>query len=121
MKEEFERRARARLAEVRQTKMPSPEELIARGITTRDTLEHLRRRLPPVPKPEPSPDDPSGWRTSIANADAAHQKLVADLKAKFEGRFDRANKAFETAQQKTPRQRGQSARPAQDRDEGMER
>lgn len=107
MKDEFEQQTHAAPEPAHQARgTPSPEEIIAKGITTPETLEYMRQRLPPIPHPEPSPDDPAGWRTAIANADAGHARLVGSIRARFEARFSKVRADFDRAQTISPLERG---------------
>lgn len=107
MKDEFDQQTRAATEPAPQTRSTSsPEKLIAQGITTPETLDYMSRHLPSVPHAEPSPDDPAGWRTAIANADAGHARLVGSIRARFEARFSKFRADFDRAQTISPLERG---------------
>lgn len=79
------------------TREPAPEKLHAKGIRTEGVLNWLGRREPPVLEPEPTPEDPAGWRTAIQKADTEHARAVEKMRGEFRRRFEKSREDFRTA------------------------
>lgn len=76
---------------------PKPEKLLAKGITTNETLAWEEKNPPPVLAPEPTPDDPGGWRTALEKAEKSRAKVLEQKKQDFLARFGKAREDFRTA------------------------
>lgn len=74
---------------------PEPEQISQAGITTEASLEWERQRPPPVLEPEPTPEDPAGWRTAIRKADEQHEAQIAERRATFRDRAKDMKERFE--------------------------
>lgn len=96
MRTVFDRLVEQRLEPERRD-MPSPDELIARGITTQGTIAHLAQRLPPAPTLQPTPGDKLGWLNSLALHDDCRMRLDSLRQAAFKQVSFEGRKAFNTA------------------------
>ena len=85
---------------------PPAKDVLARGITTKGTIALEERTPPPVLAPEPTPDDPAGWRAAVEKADCEHAEAIARKKDAFKARFEKSREAFDMAQNYQDRTKG---------------
>ncbi|MEQ8750320.1 MAG: hypothetical protein RIC52_11130 [Amphiplicatus sp.] len=75
-------------------KHPAPGDLIKAGITTEAALDHRSLQEPEVPAPEPTPDDPEGWRTARIKALQEQAKTIAEDRRRFHDRSSEMREEF---------------------------
>ena len=80
-----------------QVQHPRAETIFEAGLTTEQSLDWEAQLPPPVPAPEPTPDDPVGWANATEKAQKEHDQRVAEKRDAFRARAEDLKERWQNA------------------------